>query len=171
MTSTHLSKNFTMSNEFLSTDQVTGFQYSAHDTQAERLRRAREHRHMKQNFAAQKIGISKDALSRIECGKYGASQETLRAAAELYKIPLRLLWVPVVDVHKMPMLTIDEVLANDILLKRFLYYDAPERIMRWAAESLSVIRDGLRDRTPGYASDRSPAPDARPTDSPGAEYQ
>lgn len=126
---------------------------------------------MKQNFAAQKIGIAKESLSRIELGKRGIRRENLRALSELYEIPYRLLWVPTIDVHKTPMLTIDEVLANEILLKRFLYYDVPERIMRWATESLSVIRDALQAHTQEYASDRSPAPDARPTDSPGAEYQ
>lgn len=55
---------------------------------AERIRKLRESRHLTQNEAAEKMGLSFSGYRKLECGWNGGSVDSLMQVAEFYHVSL-----------------------------------------------------------------------------------
>ncbi|HYM21430.1 MAG TPA: helix-turn-helix transcriptional regulator [Candidatus Kapabacteria bacterium] len=120
------------------------------ETQGQRIRRFRDEKGIKQKFISESTGITQAHLSRIENDESGVTRNTLRKIAEVIGVSYEMLYVPKfpgMSSSDVPLTNIDDVLASDAAMVRFMGGDRPDdATMDWVRRSLAVIREEIRRR-------------------------
>lgn len=87
------------------------------------IKKLREHRNMTQDELADKLGITRQAISRYENGDRGVNQDLLFRLANFFKVPIDEFFPPVNNIYKKIEITEEEeieLLKKTLLKKGFL---------------------------------------------------